>query len=227
METERRLSRLTVSSLLVALVLSVLAGFLYTTSFLLGISITLVSLLVIYLNLPMLLTLRQISIARRPLPRLVMMFWVMFFKITGLPQAALVYINNRVTGNLAVKPQEAHVLVSRCLQYSGCANRVTVDISNCRECGKCKIGAIKRVCEDKGLSATVESGGTSARLSLKQIRPRVVVAVACEREILAGILDTTIPVVGVMIKQGLKPCTDSDLAVDEFNKHVNCIVKED
>lgn len=213
-------------ALISALILAVLAGLLLKTSLLLGLISLILAIIVVYLNLPLALTLKHVRLPR-PLPRIALAFWAAAFSAFNLPQTALVHLNNRITGNLAVQANQAHVLVSRCLQRSDCTCAVTADIANCKECGRCKIGAVKDICRQRNLSVTVESGGTAARLRLKQKRPSLVVAVACQRELLAGILDTRIPVVGVVVEPGPKPCTDCDLTLANFAERINRVIKEE
>lgn len=214
-------------ALAVALALMVTAVVLFKTSLLLGLILLILAIIVVYLNLPMALILKQVRLPRRLLPRIALAFWAAVFSAFNLPRTALVHLNNRITGNLAVQANQAHVLVSRCLQRSDCTCAVTADIANCRECGRCKIGAVKGICRQRNLSVTVESGGTAARLRLKQKRPSLVVAVACQRELLAGILDTRIPVVGVEIQPGPRPCTDSDLTITDFSRRIDFAIKEE
>jgi hypothetical protein len=52
-------------------------------------------------------------------------------------------------------------------------------------------------------------------------------AVACERELLAGILDTTLPVVCVALKVGQDACSDSDVQISELEQRLNNALKED
>ncbi len=193
----------------------------------LGLLLLVLAMLIVYLNLPMVLVLKQNPLARRPLSRTIMVFWLGIFSALKLPRAALVHLNNRITGSLKVLPAQAHVLLSRCLQRSDCTCAVTADISNCLECGRCSIGAVKRACAQRNVSVTVESGGTSARDRLKEKLPTLVVAVACQRELLAGILDTRIPVVGVLLEPGTKPCTDSGVQVPMLTERIDNVIKEE
>lgn len=208
------------------MLISVTAGFVYKISIIMGLFAAGLAFVLVYLNLPMLFLLRQLPLVSHPLPRLSMLFWLGMFNCFKIPKAALVYFNNRVTGKMAVRPENVHVLVSRCLQNSACRQDVTSAIHNCRECGACKIGAIKAICRSKGVSVTVESGGTSARRLLAQRQPKLVIAVACERELLAGIMDTPLPVVGVVLQVGPTACTNSDVKIPEFEERMNCAVKE-
>ena len=211
-------------AMITALGLTVAAGYIFQNSILLGILIIIVAVIGIYLNLPMLLLVKELG--NRPLPRIAMLFWLMVFGLFNLPKGALVHLNNRVTGRVTVKPKQLHVLVSRCVQWSGCKSNVTLDIVNCVECGKCKIGAIKRLCFAQEVSASVESGGTAAREHLKQRNPQLVLAVACERELLAGVLDTEMPVVGVNIRVGPKACRDCDVQISDLEQRLNYALKE-
>ena len=81
----------------------------------------------------------------RPFPPWTLRFWLAVFAALNLPKGALIRLNNLVTGNMTVRREEAHILVARCLQRSQCSHPVTADISHCRECGRCKIGAVKAI----------------------------------------------------------------------------------
>ena len=76
-----------------------------------------------------------------------------------------------------------------------------------------------------GVSGTVEGGGTSARQRLQSRKPRLVVAVAC-RELLAGIIDARLPVVGIAITPGPRPCADSDVSIAELRQTLKRIIEE-
>jgi len=53
----------------------------------------------------------------------------------------------------------------------------------------------------------VATGGTLARQMVKQIRPKAIVAVACERDLTSGIQDVfPLPVVGVLNERPFGPC---------------------
>lgn len=53
----------------------------------------------------------------------------------------------------------------------------------------------------------VATGGTLARQIVKQIRPKAIVAVACERDLTSGIQDVfPLPVVGVLNERPFGPC---------------------
>ena len=218
--------RLTLASAVLAVLALLAAGLVWNTSPLLGLSLLHAALMAAYFHLPMLLLLRGVALFPRPFPPWTLRFWLAVFAALNLPKGALIRLNNLVTGNMTVRREEAHILVARCLQRSQCSHPVTADISHCRECGRCKIGAVKAIARTLGVSGTVEGGGTSARQRLQSRKPRLVVAVACERELLAGIIDARLPVVGIAITPGPRPCADSDVSIAELRQPLKRIIEE-
>lgn len=218
---------MTTMALVSAVLMVVTAAFLFNKSLVLGFIVLALAIIILYLNLPVACLLKQAPLGKRPLSRIFLVCWLGIFSALNMPKAALVYLNNRITGSLTVQPAQAHVLLSRCLQRSDCPYAVTADIDNCRECGRCKIGAVKRICLERNVSVSVESGGTSARDRLKEQVPSLVLAVACQRELLAGIMDTRIPVVGVLLESGERPCIDSDLRMANFEERIDNALKEE
>ena len=53
----------------------------------------------------------------------------------------------------------------------------------------------------------VATGGTLARQMVKEIRPKAIIAVACERDLTSGIQDVfPLPVIGVLNERPFGPC---------------------
>lgn len=107
------------------------------------------------------------------------------------------------------------LLLPRCIQHSKCNQKVEIDINNCKECGLCDIADIIKICEDNSVETFVATGGNIARKLIMQNRPSGVIGVACERELLSGIHDTSgLPVYGVPNLRPEGPCKDTrvDLA---------------
>lgn len=118
-----------------------------------------------------------------------------------------------------VKKEEAAILLPHCIQKYTCPHKITSDIDNCKECGMCKIGDIKELKEKYGLNVKVATGGTLARMFLKETRPKIVIAVACERDLVSGIYDS-LPMLcyGVFNKRVNGPCIDTDVLVEEIEE---------
>jgi uncharacterized protein len=116
-------------------------------------------------------------------------------------------------------PEDVLLLLPHCLQNSECGYKVTNNIGNCHRCGKCCIGDISEIANEKGISAVVVTGGTIARKIVSEHNPKLVLSVACERDLTSGIADIgNVPAVGVINERPNGPC---------FNTHIDAnIIKE-
>ncbi|HZK18846.1 MAG TPA: DUF116 domain-containing protein, partial [Clostridia bacterium] len=130
-------------------------------------------------------------------------------------------VNNQLVRGKHIKaePSSLLVLIPHCLQNSKCPYKITMNIDNCRRCGKCAIKDILEMRDEYGFNLAIATGGTVARKWLTEFRPRAVVAVACERDLTSGIQDAgSVPVLGVTNQRPNGPC---------FNTHVDLVVLEE
>ncbi|WP_300158308.1 DUF116 domain-containing protein [Solidesulfovibrio sp.] len=112
------------------------------------------------------------------------------------------------------EPSQVLVLLPHCLQSSRCLHRLTYDINNCKRCGMCPVDGLITLSEAYGVHIAIATGGTIARRIVVQKRPRLILAVACERDLTSGIQDTyPIPVYGVLNERPNGPCLDTRVAL--------------
>jgi hypothetical protein len=73
----------------------------------------------------------------------------------------------------------------------------------------------------------VATRGQLARRAIRERRPRAVVAVACERDMVSGIHDVAakIPVLGLTMRLPSGPCKDAAVDVDRFESWVKAFVQ--
>jgi hypothetical protein len=108
------------------------------------------------------------------------------------------------------EPSEILLLMPHCLQNSRCDMRLTYDIDNCKRCGKCPITGLLDLRDKYGVHLAVATGGTIARRIVVEKRPKVIIAVACYRDLSSGIQDTyPLPVFGVLNERPHGPCLDT------------------
>ncbi len=136
-------------------------------------------------------------------------------------QSSFIKVNNKLvkseTGRFL--PEEILLLMPHCLQNSRCSVRLTYDTNNCKRCGKCPIDGLLALAEHYGVHLAIATGGTIARRIVVKIRPRLIIAVACERDLSSGIQDTyPLPVYGVMNKRPNGPCLDTVVALPMLEK---------
>ncbi|WP_316899285.1 DUF116 domain-containing protein [Pseudodesulfovibrio indicus] len=112
-------------------------------------------------------------------------------------------------------PEKILLLMPHCLQNSKCDRRLTYDINNCARCGKCPLAGLLGLHDKYGVNLAIATGGTIARRIVVQLRPKLIIAVACHRDLSSGIQDTyPLPVYGVLNERPHGPCLDTTVALD-------------
>ena len=142
---------------------------------------------------------------------------------------SFVDLNNQLvlTYRKKVPAERMLLLLPHCLQKSDCPRKVTADIANCTQCGRCNIGALKELCEQLGVHCFVSTGGTLARQAVKQIRPQAVVAVACGRDLFSGIMDVRpLPTLGVLNERPNGPCHDTCVDPESVSRMLHYFLAE-
>jgi len=165
---------------------------------------------------------------------------VLFPLVTGL--ATLLGISReRVknsfveVNNSLVKATRRRILVKRillllphCLQNFDCPYRVTSTFANCQGCGKCPIGSLIGLAERYKADIAIATGGTLARKVVREKRPSVIVAVACERDMVSGIQETyPIPVYGVLNQRPNGPCFNTSVDLKRVEQALRFLRRED
>lgn len=111
----------------------------------------------------------------------------------------------------AIEPGGLLLLLPRCIQSSGCKIRLDGSLSHCARCGQCQIARIRLLEEKYGFHAAIATGGTLARRIVAEQKPKLIIAVACERDLASGIQDSyPIPVFGVLNERPHGPCRDTE-----------------
>ncbi|HHU63867.1 MAG TPA: DUF116 domain-containing protein [Clostridiales bacterium] len=137
-------------------------------------------------------------------------------------------INNAMVINkgLVVNPEEILILAPHCLQWSNCRHRITNSVDNCTMCGKCLIKDMVSLAKKYGVCLKVVSGGTQARRVVYESSPGAVIAIACERDLMAGIKEADgIPVVGICNVRPKGPCTDTMVDLGLVERHLKQLTK--
>ena len=129
---------------------------------------------------------------------------------------SFIKVNNELVAAEAgrYEPGQLLVLLPHCLQSSRCKHRLTYDINNCKRCGECPVDGLLALSQTYGVHIAIATGGTIARRIVVQKQPKLIVAVACERDLTSGIQDTyPIPVYGVLNDRPNGPCLDTRVAL--------------
>lgn len=142
--------------------------------------------------------------------------------------SSFIDVNNQLVlmKNIQVMPEEVLLLAPHCLQDNECPYKITKDINNCKRCGRCRLHDLLTIKSAYGINVAVATGGTLARKFIREFRPKAVVAIACERDLSSGILDSyPLPVLGVLNRLPNGPCSETTVETELVEKSLNLLIK--
>jgi len=117
-----------------------------------------------------------------------------------------------------VRPDRVLVLLPHCIQLFDCEIKVTGDIHKCVQCGRCDIKGLVDIGSKYHIDISVATGGTLARKVIVEKRPKLVLAVACERDLTSGIKDCyPLPVIGILNERPFGPCFNTVVDVSKID----------
>lgn len=124
-----------------------------------------------------------------------------------------------------VKPDRILILLPHCLQLFDCEIKVTGNINKCVRCGRCDIKGLAELAQKYKIDISVATGGTLARKVIIEKRPKLVLAVACERDLTSGIKDCyPLPVIGILNDRPFGPCFNTKVDVDKIDESLKSIM---
>ncbi len=139
-----------------------------------------------------------------------------------VPERMVVLLNNKRVLSSAGGMYAADrtlVLLPHCLQDHTCSHRLTFEPDSCERCGKCPIGDLLDIRDRYGVHFSISTGGTSARRTVKDLKPELIVAVACPVDLSLGILDVhPITTIGILNEWRHGACFDTWVDTAEVDK---------
>lgn len=134
---------------------------------------------------------------------------------------SFVAMNNSLVESqkLVIKPDRILILLPHCLQFFDCDIKVTGGIEKCTRCGSCDIKGLAELADRFDIDISVATGGTLARKVIVEKRPKLVIAVACERDLTSGIKDCyPLPVIGILNDRPNGPCFNTSVDVAKIEQ---------
>ncbi|MCM2358784.1 MAG: DUF116 domain-containing protein [Geobacteraceae bacterium] len=126
---------------------------------------------------------------------------------------------------LLVQADRVLILLPHCLQLFDCEIKVTGAINKCIRCGRCDIKGLAELAEKYRIDISVATGGTLARKVIIEKRPKLVVAVACERDLTSGIKDCyPLPVIGILNDRPFGPCFNTRVEVEKIDQALRMVL---
>ncbi|MBI5696378.1 MAG: DUF116 domain-containing protein [Nitrospirae bacterium] len=142
-------------------------------------------------------------------------------------QQSFIAVNNQlVRSNIhGVKPDRLLILLPHCIQLNDCNIKITGDVHRCKGCGKCGIKDLVAVADKHAIDLSVATGGTLARRIIKEKRPKAIIAVACERDLTSGIVDSyPLPVIGILNQRPFGPCVNTTVEMADVCEALEFLV---
>jgi len=155
-------------------------------------------------------------------PLIQVMAKIFFIKKDDI-SSSFILINNEMVLGIKKKaaPAKILILLPHCLQNSVCPHRVSASLDSCTRCGKCPITNIIDLKDKYGFILAIATGGTIARKIVVSTRPELIIAVACERDLVSGIIDSyPLPVFGVLNIRDNGPCIDTNVDCSKLEKAI-------
>ena len=127
---------------------------------------------------------------------------------------------------IKIRPDRILVLLPHCIQLSDCEIKVTGDINKCVQCGRCSIKGLVGIGLKYSIDISVATGGTLARRVIVEKRPKLVLAVACERDLTSGIKDCyPLPVFGILNERPFGPCFNTVVDVSKIDAALSLMLE--
>lgn len=150
------------------------------------------------------------------------------FKITKAKIGeSFVSVNDSLIKALNPKYNSSDVLIllPHCLQDTSCPIRITVNPDNCKRCGKCDIGAISELADEFSVDIAIATGGSLARRIIFEKKPKLIIAVACYRDLVSGIQDVfPIKTFGILNIRPQGPCINTKVDVQTIRNTLENVV---
>ncbi len=124
-------------------------------------------------------------------------------------------------------PSSLLIMFPHCIQWSKCPQKITLDLNECKACGKCKVMDLIALSERYGVQLAVATGGRAALQRVKSEEVRGVIAIACEKELRIGLM-AAFPKAIVSVPN-LRPngyCKDTDVTMEDVEQTVRNFLEE-
>jgi len=122
---------------------------------------------------------------------------------------------------------EILILLPHCLQNTDCEIRITTDVTKCQRCGRCDIAKLCEISEKYNIKMAIATGGTLARKIVIDNRPKFIIAVACDRDLVEGLREVfPIPVYGVLNIRPEGPCVNTRVMTEKIEYALKAIIKK-
>jgi len=128
---------------------------------------------------------------------------------------------------LRVPAENILLLLPRCLQNDECNAKIARSIDSCGRCGRCDLTDIFALKEKYGIRVVVAAGGRQAVEAARRADVKAIVAIACAKELMLGILGVfPKPVISVYNHLSSGPCFNTRIAAQDVEAAIRRLMHE-
>ena len=118
-------------------------------------------------------------------------------------------------------------LVPFCLQAVPCPHKIVWDSDNCRRCCACAVGPVALFADALKWPLRVAARARFAPQFVAEVKPELVLALACPHEALAGLLRVRdVPVYSLALTTPQGPCRNTHLGLSELADFARSLGRE-
>ncbi len=126
-----------------------------------------------------------------------------------------------------IPSKDCLLILPHCLQKSTCPLRLVQNVYACKGCGECCLKDIIAISKELSMPLILATGGTAARKAVKEHKPKLIFAVACERDLASGVQDSyPYPVYAILNERPFGDCLDTHVQIGNIQKALSLFVKE-
>ena len=143
-------------------------------------------------------------------------------------RSIFVNLNNRYiySQKYNLNASDIIILTPHCIQKNYCKHKITTDINNCISCGNCDVSELLKINKKYNIDIYIVTGGTLARKIISNRKPKAVIAVACERDLMSGMQDVdNISIIGIFNKRPNGPCINTMTDIVEIENAIKFLME--
>jgi len=115
-----------------------------------------------------------------------------FFRLVGLDDSIIdkmtIQLQNKISSRQfnAHPPTEKAIFFPQCLRSTDCTAKLSPEGIQCVNCGRCEIGAAKKILEGRGYRIFIVPGSSFIKRMILKYAPKAIVGIGCISELKSG-----------------------------------------
>lgn len=115
-----------------------------------------------------------------------------FFRLMGMDDSIIDNVAVQLQNKISLRQFNAHpptekaIFFPQCLRSIDCTAKLSPEGIQCASCGRCEMGAAKKILEERGYNVFIVPGSSFIKRMIIKYAPKAIVGVGCTSEIKSG-----------------------------------------